>query len=262
MEITLNKKIYSGADGTSITEDRCEKYLALLRLTEQMGDTVTDFIGIQAEADKRKIFPDTNNIPSAVRTIVPILSKFGFIIEYNRKTFVAKNFFTDAGKMFLYVLDAIKEQRSLIISNNTLSQCIESAKILILQLGLLNMANTLPENKIWIILYLMKRIGYVNMEIFYFTLFYLQKEKEIDDAINEIKKNPSVVNNDYKKEDNTKLEPNPFDFRIKVLRDSGLVVQKVDKNYYFTSDANKFLEQLKLNANNEIKNKQFISLLL
>ena len=262
MLIVLQKAFYDGADGTSITEDRCEKYLALLKMTEQMGEIECNYKEIQKYATDINLFPETNNIPSAVRTIVPLLMKFGFIIDYDRKTFLANTFFTKAGKMFVYILDAIKKNNDRMMPDSVLAQCLNRAKTLTLQLGLINMASSFPENKIWILLYLIKRIGYVNSDIFYYTLSCLQDEKTVDDAIDSINNDISVTKNDYVKEDKTSMEPNPFTYRVNVLRDMGLVEQKADRNYYFTEDSDNFLNQLSEKVNPELKNQLYISLLL
>ena len=262
MKIVLKKDLYEGADGTSITEDRCEKYLSLLSMTDQMGEQIVNYKDIQNEAEKLKLFPDTKNIPSAVRTIVPILSKFGFIIEYNRKSFPSNTFYTKAGKMFVYVLDAIKKQKEMKVPNNELTQLLGKTKLLILQLGLINLANSFPNNKIWLIYYLMKEIGYVNSNMFFYVLYYLQNEKDIEDAIKEIKQNVLVINNEYIKENNNILEPNSFYFRVGILKDVGLAILKTDKNYYLTNESENFLCQLRDSILPENKNKQFISLLL
>ena len=263
MKIILKKEMYDGADGTSITEDRCEKYLSLLSMTDQMGDRIVNYKYIQNHAKQLKLFPDTGNIPSAIRTIVPILSKFGFIIDYNnRKSFPSCSFFTRPGKMFVYVLDAIKKQKEMDFPNQTLSQLLDRTKLLILQLGLLNMANSFPDNKIWIIYYLMQEIGHVNSNMFFYVLYSLQNGKDVKEAINEIKQNKQIINNEYLKEDNTVLEKNPFFFRAGILRDLGLAIQKMDNNYYLTSESDIFLSQLRESILPENKNKQYISLLL
>lgn len=262
MKIVLKKELYDGADGTSITEDRCEKYLSLLDMTDSMGEQIVNYKEIQNQAEKMNLFPDPKNIPSAIRTIVPILSKFGFIIDYNRKKFPSNTFFTKPGKMFVYLLDTIKKEKEIETQNQGLSQLLDKTKLLILQLGLLNMANSFPDNKIWIIYYLMKEVGYVNSNMFFYVLYYLQDGKKVNDAIDEIKKNIYVIENEYLKEDNTGLETNPFSFRVNVLRDLGLAIQKSDKNYYLTSESDMFLSQLRENILPENMNKQYISLLL
>lgn len=263
MKIIIKKEMYDGADGTSITEDRCEKYLSLLNMTDQMGDRIVNYKYIQNQAEQIKLFPDTGNIPSAVRTIVPILSKFGFIIDYNKmKSFPSCSFFTKPGKMFVYVLDAIRKQKEMDLPNQALSQLLDRVKLLVLQLGLLNMANSFPENKIWIIYYLMHKIGYVNSNMFFYVLHCLQNGKDVKEAIEEINNDILIINNEYLKENNSELESNTFSYRANILKDLGLAIQKTDNNYYLTSQSDIFLSQLRESILPENKNKQYISLLL
>ena len=90
----------------------------------------------------------------------------------------------------------------------------------------------------------------------------MQNNLTIDDAINKLESDVSASYNTYIKEDKKPMENNPFFYRISLLKEMGLVIQETDKNYYLTDDAYAFLNQLRERINPELKNKQFISLLL
>lgn len=72
MNITLSVETYKGVDGSSLSSTRCDQIVQVYEMLELFGSKSLTYIDIQEEAQKRKLFGETN-AKSAIRTFFPLL---------------------------------------------------------------------------------------------------------------------------------------------------------------------------------------------
>lgn len=244
MAYTLLKSVYDGVDGTNISEYRCDQYLLLMSMCEALGNKVVSYTDIQAEAEKKKLFGETTKAASAVRTICPILNKFGFVSAYQKTTFPANEFFTPAGKMFVKILSALQKTSQLSTQNPTLENILSRVKIKAIQLGLMNMTLSQPNHKIWLVIYALRNLNYVTKNIYYYILKAIQEKDSVPEAIKEIKAEPSIVENDYLREDGQPMDSTNFGYLVANLKNAGLIIDSMDKEFVPTEGFYQFYELL------------------
>lgn len=104
MNITLSVDTYKGVDGSSLSPTRCNQIVQVYEMLELFGDKPMTYIKVQEEAEKRKLFGETN-AKSAIRTFFPLLKKLGFVIYDD--TFNANDCFTELGKQFVLACRAL-----------------------------------------------------------------------------------------------------------------------------------------------------------
>lgn len=245
MAYTLQKKVYDGVDGTNISEFRCEQYLLLMNMCEALGNQVITYKDIQDKADSLNLFGPTTKAANAVRTICPILNKFGFVCSYQNASFPANEFFTPAGKMFVKILSALQKTSALPDSNLDLEEILSRVKIKAIQLGILNMTQNQPNHKIWLVVFALKELDYITKDIYYYMLRAIQEKRSVLEALRGVKVEPSIAEDDYLREDGEPMDTTNFTYLIANLKNAGLVKDYVDKGYVPTSDFNRFFDLLK-----------------
>ena len=67
MKIALSVETYKGVDGSSLSPTRCSLMIQVYEMLEDMGAAITSYVGIQEEANRRKLFGKTK-AKSAIRT--------------------------------------------------------------------------------------------------------------------------------------------------------------------------------------------------
>lgn len=244
MAYTLLKKIYDGVDGTNISEFRCDQYLLLMGMCESLGNTVVTYKDIQTEAERQSLFGKTTKAASAVRTICPILNKFGFVSAYQNTSFPANEFFTPAGKMFVKILSALQKSSQLPIHNPKLEQILSGVKTKAIQLGLMNMTHNQPNHKIWLVIYALRKLNYITKDIYYYILKTIQEECSVSEAIQKVKTEPSIAENEYLREDGQPMDSTNFGYLVANLKNAGLVIDSLDKEIIPTKDFNRFFDLL------------------
>ena len=60
MNITLSVDTYKGVDGSSLSPTRCNQIVQVYEMLELFGDKPMTYIKVQEEAEKRKLFGETN----------------------------------------------------------------------------------------------------------------------------------------------------------------------------------------------------------
>ena len=83
MNIVLSVESYKGVDGSSLSPTRCLQMVQVYEMLEEMGASLTSYVGIQEEAARKKLFGKTQ-AKSAIRTFFPLLKKLDFV-EYDDK---------------------------------------------------------------------------------------------------------------------------------------------------------------------------------
>lgn len=244
MAYTLLKKVYDGVDGTNISEFRCDQYLLLMGLCERLGEQEVSYTDIQNEAEKENLFGVTTKAASAVRTICPILNKFGFVRTYQHAKFPANEFFTPAGKMFVKILSALQKSSKLEERIPKLETILTGIKVKAIQLGLLNMTYSQPNHKIWLIVYALTELGYITKNIYYYMLRAIQEETSVSDAIQQVKTDASAAEDEYLREDGQPMDSTNFGYLVANLKDAGLVTDSNEKEYIPTSDYHRFFSLL------------------
>ena len=187
MKLSLSVESYKGVDGSSLSPTRCSQMVQVYEMLEALGSTVISYVGIQEEADTKKLFGKTK-AKSAIRTFFPLLKKIDFV-DYDGD-FAANKCFTELGTQFVLAcraLDNVTEDtphKEEIISR--LASIKRNAQIK----GLINMYND-PEWKnhnMWIALKLLKEFRLIHWNEFLYTLHCLETGRTLGDAISDIKK--------------------------------------------------------------------------
>ena len=245
MAYTLQRRIYERVDGTNISEFRCDQYLLLMSMCEELGERTITYTDIQSEAIRRTLFGANTKADSAVRTICPILFKFGFLRPYQNASFPANEFFTPAGKMFVKVLSALQKTNSLSTMNEELENKLSDAKTKAIQLGLLNMSFSKPNHKMWLLVYALKILGSVNKNVYYYMLRAIQEGDSVSDAIEEVEIEPTIADDDYLREDGNEMDSTSIGYLLANLKNAGLISDSVDGEYLPTEDFDLFFSLLK-----------------
>ena len=104
MKLSLSVESYKGVDGSSLSPTRCSQMVQVYEMLEALGSTVISYVGIQEEADTKKLFGKTK-AKSAIRTFFPLLKKIDFV-DYDGD-FAANKCFTELGTQFVLACRAL-----------------------------------------------------------------------------------------------------------------------------------------------------------
>ena len=136
MNITLSVDTYKGVDGSSLSPTRCNQIVQVYEMLELFGDKPMTYIKVQEEAEKRKLFGETN-AKSAIRTFFPLLKKLGFVIYDD--TFNANDCFTELGKQFVLACRALNNVSDSTPHKEDIIQRLENIKQSAQKQGLVTM---------------------------------------------------------------------------------------------------------------------------
>jgi hypothetical protein len=59
MKLSLSVESYKGVDGSSLSPTRCSQMVQVYEMLEALGSTIISYVGIQEEADTKKLFGKT-----------------------------------------------------------------------------------------------------------------------------------------------------------------------------------------------------------
>jgi hypothetical protein len=135
MKVIIKKSSYKGADGSSLSDERCQQFVKLHDCCASLGEKKISYKELQEIAEEKKLYGATQ-AGNAIRTFAPLLLKLGFV-EYNNGIFAANSFFTKDGKTFIKILKAYFVAKQ--TSNTYLVSQLKVAKQDIQRLGLYNM---------------------------------------------------------------------------------------------------------------------------
>ena len=136
MNIVLSVESYKGVDGSSLSPTRCLQMVQVYEMLEEMGASLTSYVGIQEEAARKKLF-GKNKAKSAIRTFFPLLKKLDFV-DYDG-TFAANMCFTELGTQFVLACRALENVTDDTPHKDEIISRLKSIKRNAQQKGLVNM---------------------------------------------------------------------------------------------------------------------------
>lgn len=229
MNITLSVETYKGVDGSSLSSTRCDQIVQVYEMLELFGSKSLTYIDIQEEAQKRKLFGETN-AKSAIRTFFPLLKKIGFV-NYDNE-FDANRCFTELGTQFVLACRALHNvsedtpNRDEIISH--LVNIKQNAQKQGLVLMYLNA--DYKRHNMWIALKLLKELPVLNWNEFLYALHCIENDITIEEAIEDIKQNKKEIDEiEFVNEKDEKLPNICYSYLRSFLEEAGLI-QKVNSN--------------------------------
>ena len=185
MKLKLNKEIYN-ADGSSLSQTRCNQIVLVFEMLEKIGAKVISYIDIQEEAEKNKLFGSTK-AKNAIRTFFPLLKKINFV-KYE-DSFPANKCFTELGRQFVLACRALKNVTEQTPNRELVAQRLSQIKQNAQKQGLINM-NKNPEfanHNIWLALKLLKEFQPFDWSCFLYALHLKENNRSIEEIIMEIK---------------------------------------------------------------------------
>lgn len=244
MKVVLSVESYKGVDGSSLSPTRCSQMVQVYDMLEEMGTSLTSYVGIQEEAARRKLFGKTQ-AKSAIRTFFPLLKKLDFV-EYDG-TFAANTCFTELGTQFVLACRALKNVTDGTPHKDEIISRLKSIKKNAQKNGLVNMYND-PEWKshnMWIALRLLKTFRILHWNEFLYTLHYLEIGKTIEDAIARIKEDKRKIDSIvFLNEDGDVLPNTCYSYLRSFLEEAGLIAKVSPLESKLLDDADLFYSQI------------------
>lgn len=246
MRIKLSLNSYKGVDGSSLSPTRCSQMVQVYEMLEEMGATVTSYLGIQEEADRRKLFGKTK-AKSAIRTFFPLLKKIGFV-DYDG-SFAANMCFTELGTQFVLACRALENVTDETPHKDEIIAKLQDIKRNTQCKGLVNMYNDSEwkSHNMWIVLRLFKELRVIHWNEYLYTLHCLEKGRTIDDAISDIKTNKKEIDSiDFVNEENEVLPNTCYSYLRSYLEESGLIGKVSSLESKLLDEADLFYSQITL----------------
>lgn len=246
MKIKLSVDSYKGVDGSSLSPTRCSQMVQVYEMLEQMGTASTSYVGIQEEADRKKLFGKTN-AKSAIRTFFPLLKKIDFV-DYDG-SFAANMCFTELGTQFVLACRALENVTDETPHKDEIIARLQNIKRNAQLKGLVNMYNA-PEWKshnMWIALKLLKELRIIHWNEFLYTLSCLEKGKTIDDAIADIRADKRKIDAiEFLNEDDEALPNTCYSYLRSYLEEAGLISKVSSLESKLLDEADLFYSQISL----------------
>ena len=244
MNVVLSVESYKGVDGSSLSPTRCSQMVQVYEMLEDMGTTLTPYVGIQEEAARRKLFGKTQ-AKSAIRTFFPLLKKLDFV-EYDG-VFAANMCFTELGTQFVLACRALENVTDGTPHKDEIVSRLNSIKKNAQKNGLINMYND-PEWKshnMWIALRLLKVFRILHWNEFLYTLYYVEIGKTIEDAIARIKENKRKIDSIVFLNEEGNVLPNTcYSYLRSFLEEAGLIAKVSPLESKLLDDADSFYSQI------------------
>lgn len=244
MNITLSVETYKGVDGSSLSSTRCDQIVQVYEMLELFGSKNLTYIEIQEEAQKRKLFGETN-AKSAIRTFFPLLKKIGFV-NYDG-SFSADKCFTELGTQFVLACRALNKVSDNTPNKEEIIARLKSIKQSAQKQGLVIMfLNKEYENhNMWVALKLLKEFSILNWNVFLYALHFLEIGLSLDEAISEIKKNKNEIDTiQFVNEEGEKLPNTCYSYIRSFLEETGLIKKVSSKESALTNPSDKIFTQI------------------
>lgn len=246
MKIALSVETYKGVDGSSLSPTRCSQMIQVYEMLEDMGAAITSYVGIQEEANRRKLFGKTK-AKSAIRTFFPLLKKIDFV-DYDG-SFAANMCFTELGTQFVLACRALDNVTDETPHKNEIISRLNNIKCNAQRKGLVNMYND-PEWKkhnMWIALKLLKELRILHWNEFLYTLHCIEEGQTISDVIADIKVNKKKIDLiEFVNEDNEPLPNTCYSYLRSYLEEAGLISKVSSLESKLLPEAELFYSQIGL----------------
>lgn len=239
MNITLSVDTYKGVDGSSLSPTRCNQIVQVYEMLELFGDKPMTYIKVQEEAEKRKLFGETN-AKSAIRTFFPLLKKLGFVIYDD--TFNANDCFTELGKQFVLACRALNNVSDSTPHKEDIIQRLENIKQSAQKQGLVTMyLNTEYEkHNMWVALKLLKEFPVMSWNVFLYALHCLEKGLSLEESIEEIRTEREKIDSMiFVNEDGEKLPNTCYSYIRSFLEEAGIIKKVSSKESELVNPSDK-----------------------
>lgn len=239
MNITLSVDSYKGVDGSSLSAARCHQIVKVYEMLQTLGGKSMTYIDIQEEAQKAKLFGDTN-AKSAIRTFFPLLKKIEFV-NYD-DTFQSNECFTKLGVQFVLACRAIENVSDDTPYKKEVIERLENIKQSAQKEGLARMfLNKNYENhNMWIALKLLKVFGTISWNFFLYALHCIEIGYSIDETIEEIKKKKYNIDSiNFVNEEGDKMPNTCYSYIRSFLEEAGLIKKVSSKESMLVNPADK-----------------------
>lgn len=223
MNITLSVETYKGVDGSSLSPIRCNQIVQVYEMLEQFGSRTLTYIDIQEEAQKRKLFGETN-AKSAIRTFFPLLKKIGFV-NYD-DSFSASDCFTELGTQFVLacralnnVSDKTPHREEVLARLENIKQSAQKQGLVIMYLN-----KEFENHNMWVAIKLLKTFTVMNWNMFLYALHCLEDGLSLEGAIEKINNNINEINSiQFVNEDGGKLPNTCYSYIRSFLEEAGII---------------------------------------
>lgn len=168
MIIKLKRDTYSGADGSSLSDDRCQQIVDLYDFW--ISHPGVSYRELQTAAINESLY--TGKVDSIIRTFCKLLKKLAFVDYDDTLPFI----FTDMGKIFVCTHKALLQAQKQ--NNITLINKLTELKQTIIMGGIENM-NKNPdyeEHPIWVAIGLLNHFDTIDWKEYYYALYLLRQE--------------------------------------------------------------------------------------
>lgn len=239
MNIALSVDSYKGVDGSSLSAARCHQIVKVYEMLHTFGKKSMTYIGIQDEAQKARLFGDTN-AKSAIRTFFPLLKKIGFV-NYDG-TFHSDECFTELGLQFVLACRALENVSDDTPNKKEVIERLENIKQSAQKEGLVKMfLNKNYENhNMWVAIKLLKVFGTINWNAFLYTLHCIEIGYSIEEAIDEIKKKKHEIDSiDFVNEEGEKLPNTCYSYIRSFLEEAGMISKVSSKESMLVNPTDK-----------------------
>lgn len=239
MNITLSVDTYKGVDGSSLSPTRCNQIVQVYEMLELFGDKPMTYIKVQEEAEKRKLFGETN-AKSAIRTFFPLLKKLGFVIYDD--TFNANDCFTELGKQFVLACRALNNVSDSTPHKEDIIQRLENIKQSAQKQGLVTMYlnKEYEKHNMWVALKLLKEFPVMNWNVFLYALHCLEKGLSLEESIEEIRiEREKIDSMIFVNEDGEKLPNTCYSYIRSFLEEAGIIKKVSSKESELVNPSDK-----------------------
>lgn len=246
MKITLSVESYKGVDGSSLSPTRCSQIVQVYEMLEEIGDKKINYVGIQEEADKRKLFGRTG-AKSAIRTFFPLLKKINFV-DYDG-IFPANTCFTEIGTQFVLASRALDNVTDDTPHKDEIIKRLKRIKSDAQKQGLINMYNNpdCKEHNMWIALKLLKEFKQIHWNEFLYALHYLEIGNSIEEAIGRIfMSRKKIATCTFLNEDGNILPNTCYSYLRSYLEEAGLITKVSPLESKLSEDATKFYSYINI----------------
>lgn len=250
MKVTIKKSSYRGADGSSLSDERCVQFIKLYDCCALLGDEKITYKRLQEIAEEKKLFGSTQ-AGNAIRTFAPLLYKLGFV-DYSSDSFSANSFFTKDGRTFIEILKAYFTARN--TTNTYLVNQLKAAKQDIQRLGLHNMYlnPSLKTHNIWLALGVIQTIGDICWDEFGYLVKLVKEDGySINKAIELLEEEQEKETEfEYVKEDGKALPNTFYSYIHSFLLEAGIIYDPAGGKGYskVCDEAEDFLELINIDC--------------
>ena len=240
MIVKLKKETYSGADGSSLSNDRCLQIADLYDFW--LTHPGVSYKELQEAAVEESLY--SGKADSIIRTFCKLLKKLNFVDYDDALPFV----FTDMGTVFVKthnaLIEAQKEKNALLISK------LSGLKQTIIMGGIEEMSKNsdYDDHPIWVAIGLLNHFDTIDWKEHYYALYLLyQKNLSWDEVVNNISENRARhIEYEVQNTEGEALANTGYSYIRSLLLEAGLITNNkhkstlVSANKSFIEKINKF----------------------